>query len=57
MPSHGLKSDSRHPYQKQKFPFWRYTPKGMYSEETKEMLELRKIDFDSKAKYINWTQK
>lgn len=38
-------------------PFWRYAPQGMYSEATVEMFELKKLEFENKAKYINWTVK
>lgn len=60
MSTQNLKSSKLHPYQKLMTPFWRHSnlPATMgYSDSTKEMLELRKIEYDSKAKYVAWKTK
>lgn len=57
MPSHGLKSDTKHPYMKRVNPFWRHTEPGSlvtYSEETKDNFERFKFDFEQSCKYYQW---
>lgn len=57
MSGRGIKSNGMHPYQRKANPFWRHSnlpPTMGYSDETKEMLELRKIEYDQSAKFIQW---
>lgn len=55
MASHGLKSDTKNPYQKKVYPFWRRPENaGIYSEAVKEQFELKKLEFEAKAKYHQW---
>lgn len=57
MPTNGLKSDKKHPYQKSMVPFWRFNnlpPTMGYSEETKQIFERQKEAFDQTCKYIQW---
>lgn len=58
MSTHGLKSSKLHPYQRSVFPFWR-RPENvlLYSDEVKEMFELKKLEFEANAKYLQWTVK
>lgn len=60
MPSHGLKSDTKHPYMKKAHPFWRHPnlpPTLGYSQSTVEDFERKKEAFDQSAKFISWTRK
>lgn len=59
MSTSGLKSSKIHPYQKRLIPFWRESKETLmgYSEESKEIFERKKIDFDANAKYIQWIVK
>lgn len=60
MAGHGIKSQYTHPYQRFKHPFWRHSnlpPTMGYSEESKELFERKKIEFDANAKYIPWQTK
>lgn len=59
MAGHGLKSNTKHPYQKFMIPFWRESKETLmgYSEESKEIFERKKIEFDANAKYIQWEVK
>lgn len=58
MASHGLKSDTKNPYQKKVYPFWRRPENaGIYSEATKDLFELKKLEFEQACKYISWNTK
>ena len=58
MAGHGLKSDTKHHYQKGTVKFWE--PCGRlwgYSEATKLKFELQAMDFEMKKRYIQWKTK
>lgn len=58
MASHGLKSDTKNHYQKKVYPFLRRPENAsIYSEATKESFELKKLEFDVKARYLQWETK
>lgn len=57
--SHGLKSDTKHPYQKRVYPFWRNNQSQLfgYSAETVEYFEESRDIFEKSNKFIQWEKK